>query len=146
MIRKMTEADLPEVVALENRYFSMPWSEANLRESMQKEHYLFLVAEEEGMVVGYGGILWVADEGDITNIVVLESYRGLGLGTALMKALLSAGRVRGITSFTLEVRMSNQVAIHTYERLGFVGEGVRKRFYEMPTEDALIMWKREPEQ
>ena len=135
MIRRMTEADLPEVAALEKKYFSMPWSEANLRESMQKEHYLFLVTEEDGMVVGYGGILWVADEGDITNIVVSESYRGLGLGTALTDALLSAGRKRG---------MSNQVAIHTYERLGFVCEGVRKRFYEAPTEDALIMWKREP--
>ena len=73
MIRRMTEADLPEVAALEKKYFSMPWSEANLRESMQKEHYLFLVTEEDGMVVGYGGILWVADEGDITNIVVSES-------------------------------------------------------------------------
>ena len=144
MIRRMTEADLPEVAALEKKYFSMPWSEANLRESMQKEHYLFLVTEEDGIVVGYGGILWVADEGDITNIVVSESYRGLGLGTALTDALLSAGRKRGIASFTLEVRMSNQVAIHTYERLGFVCEGVRKRFYEAPTEDALIMWKREP--
>lgn len=144
MIRRMTEADLPEVAALEKKYFSMPWSEANLRESMQKEHYLFLVTEEDGMVVGYGGILWVADEGDITNIVVSESYRGLGLGTALTDALLSAGRKRGIASFTLEVRVSNQAAIHIYERLGFVCEGVRKRFYEAPTEDALIMWKREP--
>ncbi|MDE7058737.1 MAG: hypothetical protein K2P03_08545, partial [Lachnospiraceae bacterium] len=68
MIRKMTEADLPEVVTLENRYFSMPWSEANLRESMQKEHYLFLVAAQDGIMLLYLPILRVADEGDMTKI------------------------------------------------------------------------------
>lgn len=146
MIRRMQESDLPAVTALEKTYFSVPWSKAGFQESMQLDNYLFLVAEKEGKVVGYGGILWVMDEGDITNIVVEESYRGQGLGSALTEALLSAGNAQGITSFTLEVRVSNQAAIHVYEKLGFVAEGVRKRFYEKPTEDALIMWKREPEQ
>ena len=45
--------------------------------------------------------------------------------------------------FTLEVRVSNQRAIRLYESLGFVQEGIRKRFYERPVEDALIMWKRD---
>ena len=48
----------------------------------------------------------------------------------------------GVEAFTLEVRKSNDTAIHLYEKLGFVTEGVRKKFYEEPVEDALIMWKR----
>ena len=96
-------------------------------------------------MVGYGGIFWAADEGNITNIVVDESYRGRGLGIALTDALLSVGRANGIRAFTLEVRVGNQAAIHVYQRLGFIGEGIRKGFYEKPVEDALVMWKREPE-
>ncbi len=146
MIRKMTEADLSAVAVLERTYFSVPWSEEGLRESMHLSYYLFLVAQQEGKVVGYGGIFWAADEGNITNIVVEEAYRGLGLGTALTDALLSAGEANGIKAFTLEVRLSNLAAIHVYEKLGFVGEGIRKGFYEKPAEDALVMWKRKPEQ
>jgi ribosomal-protein-alanine N-acetyltransferase len=49
---------------------------------------------------------------------------------------------RGASSFTLEVRVSNASAIHLYEKLGFQSVGIRKNFYEKPTEDAMIMWKR----
>lgn len=145
MIRRMCEADLPQAAALERKYFSVPWSEENLRQSLENPLYLFLTAEEEGEVAGYVGLFRVLDEGDVTNIVVHEKYRGRGLGSALTEALIAEGKNCGIQAFTLEVRVSNEAAIHIYERLGFVREGIRKRFYEKPTEDALIMWKREPE-
>ncbi len=48
----------------------------------------------------------------------------------------------GVEAFTLEVRVSNAPAIHVYEKVGFVSEGIRPRFYEKPTEDAMILWKR----
>lgn len=146
MIRRMTETDLPEVAELEQKNFSVPWTEANLRESLNLPGYLFLVAEEEGKVVGYAGLNRVLDEGDVTNIVVAEEYRGRGLGTALTAALLEEGKKEGIQAFTLEVRFSNLPAVRIYEKLGFVQEGIRKRFYEKPVEDARIMWKREPGQ
>ena len=79
---------------------------------------------------------------DITNIVVKEAYRGRGIGTSLVKALLEEGRRLGMQEFTLEVRAGNQAAIHVYESLGFVCEGIRRRFYERPAEDAWIMWRR----
>ena len=60
-----------------------------------------------------------------------------------MSALMAAGEACGIKEYTLEVRVSNAGAIHVYEAHGFVGEGIRPGFYRMPTEDALIMWKRE---
>lgn len=143
MIRRMRESDLEDAARLEKRYFSVPWTREQLGESLQSGQYLFLVAEEDGQVAGYAGLLRVMDEGDITNVVVDEAYRGKGLGTRLMAALLEEGRGCGMKEFTLEVRVSNQRAIRLYESLGFVQEGVRKRFYERPVEDALIMWKRD---
>lgn len=146
MIRRMQEADLPRVAELEQECFSVPWSEENLRQSLLSPNYLFLAVEEEGRVAGYAGLLKVADEGDITNIAVDTAYRGKGIGTELTRSLLEEGMKWGIRAFTLEVRVSNEAAIHVYEKLGFESAGVRKRFYEKPVEDAVIMWKREPEQ
>lgn len=143
MIRRMHEADLPGAAELERRYFSMPWSEKQLQESLGNPDYLFLVLEREEKVAGYAGLIQAADEGDITNVVLAEEYRGMGLGKALLEALLEEGQNRGIREFTLEVRVSNTPAVHVYEALGFVKEGIRKRFYEKPPEDAWIMWKRD---
>ena len=146
MIRRMTEADLFAVARLEQENFSVPWTEAGLRESLNLPGYLFLVAEEEGEVVGYAGLYQVLDEGDVTNIVVDQRFRGQGIGTRLTQTLLEEGKKEGIRAFALEVRFSNISAIRIYESLGFVQEGIRRRFYEKPLEDARIMWKREPEQ
>lgn len=146
MIRLMQEADICAVAELEIACFSMPWSVRSLQESLQKNDYLFLAAEEAGEIVGYAGLLQVQEEGDITNIAVKENFRGRGIAKNLTKQLLEYGRQRGIQDFTLEVRVGNAAAIHVYESLGFEGVGVRKRFYEKPVEDALIMWKRQAEQ
>ena len=60
----------------------------------------------------------------------------------MLEELLRLGNERGITAYTLEVRVSNAPAIHLYEKFGFVSEGIRPKFYEKPTEDAMIMWRR----
>lgn len=145
MIRPMTKVDIPEVAVLERAYFSVPWTEAGLQESLESGNYIFLVAEEEGRIIGYGGLLKALDEGDITNIVVEESMRGRGIGSRIVRMLLEEGERRGLQAFTLEVRVGNQAAIRVYEKLGFAAEGIRRGFYEKPAEDALIMWKRKPE-
>ncbi|MCI8531761.1 MAG: ribosomal protein S18-alanine N-acetyltransferase [Lachnospiraceae bacterium] len=143
MIRRMQQADLAGAAELESRYFSMPWSQKQLQESLENPDYLFLVLEREGKVAGYAGLIQAAEEGDITNVVLAEECRGAGLGKALVAALLEEGEKRGIREFTLEVRVSNTLAVHVYEALGFVKEGIRKRFYEKPSEDAWIMWRRD---
>ncbi len=142
-IRRMLREDLTAVAELERACFSVPWTMENLCESLENSSYCFLVAECSGRIVGYGGMLFVADEGDVTNIAVDAAFRGRGIGTGLVRQLLEEGRARGAKAFTLEVRISNAAAIHVYEKLGFVSEGVRKHFYENPEEDARILWKRE---
>ena len=84
----------------------------------------------------------IAGEGNITNVVVTPEARNQGIGTGMLRYLMEEGSREGLTAFTLEVRVSNAAAIHVYEKLGFVSEGIRPGFYEKPTEDAMIFWKR----
>ena len=135
---------VPEVAAIEAVCFSEPWSEQAYVEACEKENYLYLAAvDETGHAVGMCGLIVGPFEAEVMNVAVHPDYRGQGIARKLMTALMEAGASRGVTEYTLEVRVSNVGAIHIYEAHGFVGEGIRPGFYRMPTEDALIMWKRE---
>lgn len=145
MIRRMTAADVEQVSVNEARCFSSPWSQNAFLDALTRPDVLYLVAEEEQKVVGHCGVRKILDEGEITNVAVLPECRGRGIGKQLLSQLLCMGEAMGIRHFTLEVRCRNQAAIHIYEKAGFASEGVRPGFYEKPKEDALIMWKRQPE-
>ena len=139
----LTKELVPQVAAIESICFSEPWSEAVYVEACEKEDYLYIVATNEaGCAVGMCGLLIGPFEAEVMNVAVHPNYRGQGIAGLLMDALLAAGEARGVKEFTLEVRVGNAPAIHVYEAHGFVGEGIRPRFYRMPEEDALIMWRR----
>lgn len=141
ILREMTEADVPAVYKIEEVSFSVPWSEDAMRQevTVQKQAH-YLVAEENGDIVGYGGFWQVLDEGHIMNIAVAPDRRRQGIAAALLKELIEIGKTLGILYWTLEVRVSNQAAIQLYEKAGFVSAGVRPGYYEKPREDAYIMW------
>lgn len=143
MIREMEFRDVPAVHALEQECFSKPWSEQSLRAVVGRTDTLFLVLEEENCILGYMGMYIVAGEADITNIAVTTTMRGKGYGRQLLQCAISKTLQRNIMEMTLEVRSSNQAAIHLYEQTGFRTEGIRKNFYDAPKEDAYIMWRRE---
>jgi ribosomal-protein-alanine N-acetyltransferase len=140
--RQMTPADVPFISRLESETFSMPWSAASFLEMIEKEDARYYVAEEDGQLLGGCGVLMIVGEGNITNVVVAPEMRNKGVGTGLLQYMMEEGQKEGLTAYTLEVRVSNAQAIHVYEKLGFVSEGIRPGFYEKPTEDAVIMWKR----
>ena len=141
-IREMERADVEYISHLEEETFSMPWSADAFLEMISKEDARYYVAESAGKVVGGCGVLMIAGEGNVTNVVVEKNERNRGIGTKMLQYLIEDGYRNGLTAFTLEVRVSNDAAIHLYEKLGFRSEGIRPNFYEKPTEDALIMWKR----
>ena len=142
-IRKMLPTDLPQVCEIERQTFSIPWSEKAFEDSLKLPHALFLVAYLGEQILGYCGLYQVFNEGDITNIAVSPDYRGMGIAGKLLEAVFMYSKERGIASFTLEVRESNEPAIHLYSKYGFEQVGIRKNFYEKPKEHAVIMWKRE---
>ncbi len=139
-IRKMTEADLPQVCAIENETFSDPWREEDFSNSLRDDNNTYLVVEFDGAIIAYCGFWGVVGEGDIFNVAVKKEYRGQHIGKTMLTALIKEGMTRGIASYTLEVRISNEPAIRLYESLGFEKAGVRKDFYTKPKEDAVIMW------
>lgn len=135
----MTAAHVAAIAAIEHACFSRPWSEAALADELHNPAALFLVAvDENGAVVGYVGAHCVLDESAITNVAVDAAYRRQGVAAALISELSSRAATRGVARITLEVRVSNTAAIALYERLGFVRDGVRPRFYDRPTEDAAL--------
>ena len=81
-------------------------------------------------------------EADIDKVMVEEASRGRHVAERLLEELFARGEARGVEAYTLEVRVGNEPAIGLYRKLGFESAGVRPGFYEKPTENALIMWKR----
>ena len=145
-IRPMEQKDIEVVAEIERICFSTPWSENAYRDTLKNKSALYMVAEEEpeagGQIVGMCGVFKILDEGDISNVAVHPDFRRKGIAGDMMCELLNRGEEMGIFSFTLEVRAGNTAAVKLYEHFGFQTEGVRKRFYDKPVEDALIMWKR----
>ena len=141
IIRELQPEDVEVVSQIETASFSMPWSAESFLEMISAEHCLYLVAEVDRRVVGCCGLIMVCDEANISNVVVDESMRGKGIGQALFSEIILQGQARDITDFSLEVRVSNQIAIHIYQKFGFESEGIRPKFYEKPEEDAMIMWR-----
>lgn len=127
---------------LEEAAFSMPWKAMDFLEMIEKTYAYYFVAELDGAIVGIIGFRDIAGEGEITNVVVDENFRRMGIGKMLVDEALKQADKLGVSDVTLEVRVSNESAIKLYESFGFKGEGVRPHFYERPDEDALIMWRR----
>jgi len=100
-----------------------------------------LVAENDHNdveVVGFLIARCLASECEIENIVVDDRHKHRGIGTALVRRLLSEAEAAGATSIILEVRESNLPARRLYESIGFTSEGRRKSYYPDPIEDAIL--------
>ena len=135
----MAEGHIAPLAALERVCFHTPWSEQALREELSNPLAHFRVAEDEdGTVLGYVGIHYLADEGFITNVAVVPQARRRGVARALLTDLAAYSIANQGYRITLEVRVSNAPAIALYESLGYVRDGVRPGFYSHPTEDAAI--------
>ena len=141
-IRRLTYADLPQVVAIERRAFTTPWSLAMFVLELSKPSGVCLAADVEGELVGYLVCSRYDTVWHIMNIAVDPDRRRRGIATALLQALLE--RVGRDAPVTLEVRHSNTGAIALYERFGFRSAGVRRRYYADNGEDAVIMWRSLP--
>lgn len=139
-IRRMGTKDLDAVAAIEKETFARPWSRESFRQELERNKAArYLVAEQDGQVIGYAGAWIILDESHITNIAVAEPERGKGVGRKLTEALMQYISNLGAAYATLEVRVSNERAQNLYRSLGFVSVGKRKRYYEDNGEDAFLM-------
>ncbi len=131
---------LSNILFVENASFPDPWSEESFREAFRSEQTTMYGAfDEEGALVGFACLFVIGEEAELFDIAALPDRRRLGVGQALMDRMLGDCETRGVKDMYLEVRVSNAAARGLYEKNGFVPQGVRRRYYTAPTEDAVIM-------
>lgn len=137
----MTADHLDDIARLEQICFSRPWSRRMLAEELENQCAAFLVALEPGTekVIGYAGLLVMADEGYITNVAVFPEYRRRGVAEQIIQVFCDFAQGNHLAFLTLEVRPSNAPAISLYNSFGFEEVGRRKNYYDLPREDALIL-------
>jgi ribosomal-protein-alanine N-acetyltransferase len=134
----MTAADTEAVLVLERMIFAAPWTPGMFLDELSAPGRSYLLAEQDGEVVGYGGVMVVDGDAHIMTIAVVPEQRRRGLATRLMLALIDEALRSGAAHLTLEMRVSNDSARALYEKFGFAPVGVRPRYYG--DEDALVMW------
>ena len=137
----MTADHLDDIARLEQICFSRPWSRRMLAEELENQCAAFLVAlePETNKVIGYAGLLVMADEGYITNVAVFPEYRRRGVAEQIIQVFCDFAQGNHLAFLTLEVRPSNAPAISLYNSFGFEEVGRRKNYYHLPREDALIL-------
>ena len=139
VIRKMKETDIAAVAQMEREIFPDPWSEQAIRDSYEQKQTLLLVAYEDSRPVGYLILYHALEDGEIARIAVIPEKRRQGVGARLLLELEDLCELGGISRLLLDVRESNAPAIAFYKDYGFAEDGIRRRFYADPEEDAVLM-------
>lgn len=137
LIRDMTLADCEAVAELDKEAFSVPMSVQGYEREYSNPNSTTLVAEKDGQVIAFANLWNISGDVSLNNLAVTALERSNGVGTALMREAFV--RFSGCDFITLEVRKSNEGAIRFYKRFGFRQVGIRRDFYDLPKEDALLM-------
>ena len=140
VIRRLTYADLPQVIAIERRAFPTPWSLAMFVLELSKPSGICLVALRDDRVVGYLVCSRYATVWHVMNVAVDDRMLRQGIATSMLAELFAQADKPG-EQYTLEVRASNAPAMALYEGLGFRHAGMRRGYYHDNKEDAVIMWR-----
>ena len=153
IIREMAFEDISQVAEIERENSLTPWDENGLLTYLLRNDTIFLVASDpfegaetadddsyiEPHIYGYVGLLMVPYESDILNITVRNENRRGGVGTRLLAELMERCPEHGVSVIRLEVRESGLPARNLYRKMGFREDGIRKRYYTNPVEDAVLM-------
>ena len=131
---------IDDIAELEKQCFSIPWTSEQLASQLTDNMHICLAAVDgEGRTVGYVGLMYVLDEGYISNVAVAHAHRREGIGGMLLDTLRERAEEKGLAFLTLEVRQTNEPAKSLYKKHGYVEVGLRKGYYTKPTEDAILM-------
>ncbi len=138
-IERMRWWHLAELEPIEAQLFGDErWSAAMFWNELANAHY-YLVALDEGQVVGYAGLSVTGAEAWVQNIAVRKDRQRRGIGKALLEALLVEADGCGARPVLLEVAVDNATAQRLYDRYGFAPVGVRRGYYQPSNMDAVVM-------
>jgi ribosomal-protein-alanine N-acetyltransferase len=144
--RRLELRDLNEIERIERSSYRTPWSRSMFAGELAKPSSISLGAfdPEDGELLGYLIISRYVDAWHVMNLAVAPEHRRKHIAAGMLEQLFAVTAGEGRRGYTLEVRVSNEVAISLYEQAGFKARGVRRGYYTDNREDALIMW-RDPE-
>ncbi len=139
VFQTMTEADLDDILVVENVSHTHPWSIGIFQDCLRVGYYSQILKNGKD-IIAYGVMSIAVEEAHIFNVCVSSMYRGKGFGLQMMEHLLEVAKEKNAKSVFLEVRPSNEVAIQLYNKIGFLEVGIRKDYYPAKNgrEDALI--------
>ncbi len=141
LIREAHNQDINQLVAIEELCYDQPWPREAFEEEVEREDVgIGLVAEDEGLVVGFLTGMAVVDEFHLHNLAVHPDFRGRGVARGLLEAAESLCRQRDFRRILLEIREDNEAARNLYLSLGFEAAGTRKDFYG-PSQNAYMYMK-----
>ena len=142
-VEPATEADLDDLLAIEQASFTNPWTRQMFVWEMENTGVsaVHVLRTPEWRVAAFCMTWLVLDEVHVNNLAVRPEFRGRGAGRAILMEVFRLGRAQGARRATLEVRKSNAVALALYASLGFEVMGTRRDYYTNPNEDALILWQ-----
>jgi L-amino acid N-acyltransferase YncA len=143
IIRDATAADLPAITAIyahhvmtgTGTFEETPPDAAELGQRMAKVQAAgcaWLVAENEGVIVGYGYYAQIRDRSAYRftaedSIYVRDDVRGMGVGKALVLALLDHATAKGFRQMIAVIGDSENVgSIGLHSSLGFRQVGTMK--------------------
>ena len=141
LIRPYVEADIANMVAIEQSVQFSPWSATFFLEPLSLPRYWGCVLVCDGNITGFYVAEHVVDEVTLHNIAVAPEYQGKGYGRLLLDHAIQQAKERLSYQTFLEVRESNLPAKALYESMGFACAGVRKAYYSTANgrENALVM-------
>ncbi len=141
MIRECRESDAEAMAALFSQSGqAAQWTASGIAELWRSGAGGWV--DTEGNRLNGAVIARVAgDEAEILNLAVACEMRRRGVGRRLIAAALREVEAKGARRVYLEVRRSNQGAREFYARLGFAQKGIRRKYYNEPEEDALVLWR-----
>jgi ribosomal-protein-alanine N-acetyltransferase len=144
VIAPMRTRDLGGVLRIEEAVFPQPWSHRLFVEELaQRRSRAYRAAWVGRTIVGFAGQMFIDDESHVNNIAVDPGWQGRGLGGVLLADLVHTALDRGARHLTLEVRVGNEPALALYSRFGMAPVGVRRNYYPVTGDDALVMWARD---
>lgn len=137
-INNMTLSDFELIKENLKSDFDDFWNENVLKQELLSENRKYIVAEENGEILGFAGVSICDKEAELMNIVVKKNNRGKGIGKALLEKIIEILKLEKLEVLKLEVNSKNAVAFNLYSDLNFSVVGVRKKYYN-GVDNAILM-------
>jgi len=142
VLQAMRVSDVAEVLAIEQRAYTVPWTQGNFIDSLASGYAAFVLRDAQSALLGYFLAMKGVDEMHLLNITVQPEQQGRGLARQMLDALCGLCREAACPQLWLEVRQSNARAREVYRRYGFAEVGLRRGYYPVTQgarEDAVLM-------